>query len=522
LSLIETFRQWRIRTPGKIAVGCGEQSWTYAELDSVTDNIAINLLAAGIERGDRVALHLMNGPELAFSYVACLKAGCIAVPINVRLKGREIDYVLRHSGAVCYVGQPDLFAAVANLPTRVPGLDRCFLTRDSSDVRQARSFAELLRSPGQRHALPDIASHQTAAILYTSGTAARPKGVTHSHETLLGSARAMHDAQLNENQIVVVMSSMAHMAGFGMLFLPALLNGATVAITPVLDPGAVLQTMERWRGTYALGLPAMFHGLVQAQIDAPRDVSSGRVYFCGGDWVSPQLQAAFRSAMGQPVCEIYGATEIAPIAWNRPGHERIGSFGQAAQDVDFRLLDGEYGDVEPGEVGEVCVRSTRLMTGYWQDKELTASAVRSGWYHTGDLARLDADGFYWFAGRKKDVIIRGGSNISPQEVEAALCEHPSVSEVAVIGRKDPVLGETVAACVVLRQGHAVAELELIAFVRDRLADYKTPERVFFLPGLPKGPAGKILRRALREMEPALSSWYGGGPTLAIDTEKDGS
>ncbi len=463
------------------------------------------MLAAGIEPGDRVGLHLMNGPELAFSYLGCLKAGCIAVPINVRLKGREIDYILRHSGAVCYVGQPDLFAAVANLPTRIPGLDRCFLTRDSSDVRQTRSFGELLRSPRQRGALPGIASHQTAAIIYTSGTTARPKGVTHSHQTLLASAGAMRDAQLHENQIVVVMSSMAHMAGLGMLFLPALLNGATVAITPVLDPRAVLETIERWRGTYMLGLPAMFHGLVQAQIDAPRDVSSARVYFCGGDCVSPTLQAAFRSALGQPVCEIYGATEIAPIAWNRPGHVRVGSFGQAAPDVDFRLLDAEYGDVEPGEVGEVCLRSTRLMIGYWQDTELTTSAVRSGWYHTGDLARLDADGFYWFEGRKKDIIIRGGSNISPQEVEAALGEHPAVSEVAVIGRDDPVLGETVAACVVLRRGHGVDEAELIAFARERLADYKTPERVFFLPELPKSPAGKILRRALREMEPARSS-----------------
>jgi long-chain acyl-CoA synthetase len=502
MSLIETFRRSRARTPDKVAVACGEQSWTYAELDRVTDNLAVNLLEAGIERGDRVALHLMNGPELAFSYLGCLKAGCIAVPINVRLKSLEIDYILRHSGAVCYVGQPDLFAQVAKLPTRVPGLNCYFLTGDSSTVPEARSFGELLRPSERSVALPDIAPDQTAAIMYTSGTTAQPKGVTHSHETLLQSAQGMRDMLLDENQVVVVMSSMAHQVGFGMLFLPALLNGATVAITPVLDPAVVLQTFERWRGTYTLGLPVMVHGLVQAQTAAPRDVSSGGVYFCGGDSVSPTLQAAFRSALGQAVCEAYGATEAVPLAWNRPGRVRIGSLGQAAPGVHFRLLDAEDRDVGPGEVGEICVKSTRLMTGYWQDPDSTAWALRGGWFHTGDLARCDADGYYWFAGRKKEIIIRGGSNISPQEVEAAICEHPAVSEVGVVGRPDPVWGETVSAWVALRPGKAVAEADLIAFARERLADYKTPERIIFLSELPKGPSGKIQRRALREMEMA--------------------
>jgi long-chain acyl-CoA synthetase len=500
MNVIEAFRRSRIRTPDKVAVACGEQSWTYAELDRVTDNIGFKLLETGIERGDRVALHFMNGPELAFSYLGCLKAGCIAVPINVRLKGLEIDYILRHSGAVCYVGQPDLFAEVAKLRTRVPGLDRYFLTGDSSAGLQAQPFGDLLHPPGRHLALPDITSDQAAAIMYTSGTTARPKGVTHSHETLVQTAQGMRDAQLNEKQVVVVMSSMAHMIGFGMLFLPALLNGATIAITPVLEPRLLLQTYERWRGTYTLGLPVMFHGLVQAQIAAPRDVSSGRVYLCGGDSVSPTLQASFRSALGQPVCELYGATELVPLAWNRPGQVRIGSFGQAAEGVDFRLLDAEDREVQPGEVGEVCVQSTRLMTGYWQDPDATASALRGGWFHTGDLARCDSDGYYWFAGRKKEIIVRGGCNISPQEVEAALCEHLAVSEAAVIGSPDPLWGETVAAWVVLRPQKTVTEVDLIAFARERLADYKTPERIIFLSELPKGPTGKIQRRAVRELE----------------------
>jgi long-chain acyl-CoA synthetase len=279
VSLTDLFRQTRNRIPDKIAVACGEQSWSYTEVDRITDAIAIHLLEAGLEPGDRIALHFTNSAELAFSYLACFKAGCIAVPINVRLKYPEIDYILRHSGAACYLGQPDLFAEGAKSGTHAPGLDRYFLTGRLPDSPAVRPFQELLLPAEGESALPGVAPQQIAAILYTSGTTARPKGAAHSHGTLAQTALMMRNALLDEEQVVVVMSSMAHMVGFGMLLLPALLNGATVAIAPALDPGAILETFERWRGTYAIALPAALHNLVEAQRAAPRDVSSGRIYF---------------------------------------------------------------------------------------------------------------------------------------------------------------------------------------------------------------------------------------------------
>ena len=246
----------------------------------------------------------------------------------------------------------------------------------------------------------------------------------------------------------------------------------------------------------------MFQGLLEAQAAAPHDVSSGRLHFCGGDCVSPTLQDAFKAVFGS-INEAYGATEMAPASWNPPGDVRAGSIGRPVEGVAFRLIDSEGRDVAPGEVGEICMQGGHLMSGYWQDQDATGAAVRNGWFHSGDLARRDADGYYWFAGRKKEIVIHGGSNISPQEVEAVLAQHPAVAEAGVVGRPDPIWGEIVVAFVALRSGHTVTESELIAFVRERLADYKAPEIIRFRAELPKGPTGKVQRRALCEAERAL-------------------
>jgi len=502
MSLTAGLNRSRTRNPEKLAIVFGEQSWTYAEFDELTNNVASNLLAAGLEPGDRVAFHLMNGPELALGYYGCLKAGGIAVPINTRLKGPEIDYILRHSGSACYVGQPDLYTEVARSCPAIAAIEFRYLT-GGPQGNQASSFDDLLHNPAGSVPLPEIAPDQVAAILYTSGTTARPKGVVHSHESLAQTAHAMHDMRLDQDQVAVVMSSMTHLVGFGMVYLSGLLNGATVVITQPFDFRSVLQAYARSGCTYTMGLPVMFHGLLQAQSDMQFDVASGRFYFCGGDSVPAALQDAFQTVFG-PVSEAYGMTEIAPAAWNRPGDVRVGSIGRPGEGIGFRLLDPDGRDVKSGEVGEICVQGPHLMIGYWQDPDATAAAVRNGWFHTGDLARCDADGFYWFVGRKKEIIIRGGSNISPQEVEAVLYQHPAVSEAGVVGRPDHLWGEVVVAFVALRSGQAVTEAELIAFARERLADYKTPESVIFQAELPKSPTGKIQRRALRAEEHAFA------------------
>lgn len=499
MSLTEAIRNSALRNPAKVAIACHQESWTYSEFDCLTDCIGRNILGAGVEPGDRVALHLQNGPELAMGYIGCLKAGCILVPINTRLKGREIDYVLRHSGSAFYIGQPDLYAGITATCPALLELNGRYLTQEAN--RGISSFADLLRTPTHDVSLPAIAPGQVAAIMYTSGTTARPKGVVHTHETLVQTARAMRQMNLDDDQVVLVMSSMAHMAAFGMVFLSALQNGATTVITRPFEFLDSLDAIARWNCTYLFGLPVMFKLLLEAQLSAPRDVSSGRFCWCGGDSVPPALQEAFQLSFS-PVCEAYGATEITPMSWNHPGDIRVGSIGKPSDEIQLRLADSRGGDVEPGQVGEIYARGPHLMKGYWQDADATSAAFDNGWFRTGDLGRQDADGYYWFAGRKKEIIVRGGSNISPQEVEAVLQEHPSVAEVAVVGRPHPIWGEAVVAHVVLQPGRRLEQAELIAFARARLAEYKLPETVIFRSDLPKGPTGKLARRTLREEQQA--------------------
>jgi acyl-CoA synthetase (AMP-forming)/AMP-acid ligase II len=322
MSLPAALRNSRIQSPEKVAIAFGERSWTYAEFDDITDKVAGNLLAAGLEPGDRVALHLLNGPEFAFASIGCLKAGCVAVPINTRLKGREIDYILRHSGSACYVGQPELYSEVTVACPALEAIELLYVTGEPRSGR-IRNFDDLLR-PALRSVSPsEITPDQLAVILYTSGTTAHPKGVMHSHRNLTPTARAWSFMQ---DQVMLITTSMAHVGAFAGAFLPALVNGATIVITRPFDFTAALEAFPRWRVTLAGGLPVILQGLLSAQIANPHDVSSGRLYFCAGDSVSPTLQNAFQDAFG-PLCEGYGATEVHPICSNPPDQIRVGSLG---------------------------------------------------------------------------------------------------------------------------------------------------------------------------------------------------
>ena len=471
------------RMPEKTAVYSHDHTMTYRQWDEASDRLAQWFVAQGLRPGDRVAVHWCNSMDAAQLFFGIFKAGLIVVPVNLRLKAPEIAYQLRHSGAVMCFSQPALAPLAEQARAENPAL---------------QLYTSLPEFAGAAP-LPAIDEDNPAIILYTSGTTAQPKGTTHTHRTACETVRQIGHGLLNESDIVLSVTSFMHTTGLLCNLLQAIYLGASASFLPAFNAGGVLDTIERFRCTYLVALPALLQFVVEEQVRCPRDVSSLRCVIAGGDTVPVSLQERFQQHFGIPCPEVYGMTESLPVSINPPEAIRPGSIGKPS--VELRIVDLQDREVPPGEVGEIVVRSSSNTIGYWNDEAATAALLRGGWLHTGDLGNLDSDGYLWFKGRLKQIIIRAGSNISPQDVEEAIYRHPAVLEAGVIGVPDLVYGERVVAFVALRAGSTAAEGELIAYARTRLADYKVPENIYFLDELPKGITGKVQRRALKDLLP---------------------
>jgi len=381
--------------------------------------------------------------------------------VNTRLTPEEIAYVLEHSGAKAYLAQADL-----RIQSSIPSW-------------------EFDANPSDRSKSPWPVPHpdDPALLLYTSGTTARPKGVSHSQRTLAGNASYMDAWGLKSDDHTLLFTAMVHASGAIMLLMSSLWMGATVTIVPVFEAGAVLDTWERSGATFYMSLPTLVRALLAEQRARPRKITTGRLVICGGDTVPVPLQQEYADTFGHPMVEGFGMTEGLPTLANHPDNNRPGSMARPVGDTEIRVVDGE-----------LWMRGTGIATGYWGHPPF-----EEGWLKTGDLVEIDPDGFVWFRGRKKEIIVRGGSNIAPQEVEETLYKHPAVGEAGVIGEPNEYWGEVVLAYVALRQGHTATPEELIAFSKQHLAEYKCPEQVLFLPVLPKGATGKVQRRALKDL-----------------------
>ncbi len=467
---------------------------TYAQLDNSATRLARWLLHQGLRPGDRIAIHWHNSLEAAQLYFAAFLSGIIAVPVNLRLKVPEIAYVFQNSGAALCFSAPALAPMAESAAALCPSM---------------RTVVSAIPGEAPDAALPEIDPGQTAVIMYTSGTTARPKGVECSHGAFLECCRYMQTELVGRGEIGLCTTPMMHVAALAMV-VATVYCGAAIVLLPGFDPAAILDAIERYRCTYTVSLPALLQFIVEEQSRKPRDVRSLDTVLVGGDAVPHSLQSRFQELFGIPLQEFYGMTEGGFIAVNPKHSIREGSMGIPLSIVQVRIVDPAGRDVPEGETGEVVLRSPIACRRYWNDPETTADLLRDGWVHTGDLARRDAEGHLWFQGRAKQIIVRAGSNISPQEVEAAIYQHPAVREAGVVGRPDPVYGEVVVAFVALRRTEAAGdEQEIREFTRERLADYKTPERILFLPELPKGLTGKVDRRALKEMLLARSSGAAG-------------
>jgi len=486
IHLAGTLQSSAQRTPDKAALFCGDQWISYRALHESTTALAKWFLDQGLEPGERVAVHWTNSIGTVQLLYALFKAGLIAVTVNTRLKPEEIAFILKHSEARMCFSEPALSPLAEAANTGCPILTQL----PAAEKTESREIA-----------LPSVNPDEPALLIYTSGTTARPKGVVHTHSSLHHTAAllvaALGEGPNSSEEVVLSVLPLMHMAALAIL-LSSIQAGSSVALLPRFEPGAVLEAIENLQCTSLTCMPALWHFIVEEQMRNPRAVSSLRTANAAGDAVPVALQHRVETVFGIPLREGYGMTESVPLIVNPNDAIRSGSLGLAADGVELRIVNSAGHDAPEGETGEILVRSAANCAGYWNDPEATRTSIEDGWLHTGDLASRDADGYYWFRGRKKEIVIRAGSNISPQEVEEALYRHPAVREAGVVGQPDSVYGEIVVAFVVLREGLKADPDELRHFARQHLADYKVPERFVFVNELPKSPTGKVHRRELKE------------------------
>jgi long-chain acyl-CoA synthetase len=472
------------------ALRMDEAHLTYDEFRDAALRVAAELRSRGIEPGDRVGMVLPNVLSFPVVFYGALLAGAAVVPMNPLLKAREVEYYLRDSGARLVVTGEQSAEPVTEAAGTV-GIEAVTVDAAMPDALMA---AEPLSGPVDR------ADGDTAVILYTSGTTGQPKGAELTHAGLNSNARTTNETLLEGTPDDVIMGCLPlfHVFGLTCSLNAGVLAGAQLTLIPRFDGDKALSVVERDGVTVFQGVPTMFSAMLHQPGAADRDMSSLRLCVSGGSAMPVEVMRSFEETFGCIVLEGYGLSETSPVAsFNHPHAERKpGSIGTPIRGVEMRLVDDEGNDVAAGEVGEIAIRGENVMKGYWNRPEDTATAIPDGWFRTGDLARQDEEGYFFIVDRKKEMIIRGGYNVYPREIEEALYEHPAVAEAACIGITHPDLGEEVAAAVALKPGASAEPAELQAFVKERVAAYKYPRHLWLVDALPKGPTGKILRRSV--------------------------
>ncbi|MGZ4271467.1 MAG: long-chain-fatty-acid--CoA ligase [Solirubrobacteraceae bacterium] len=502
LNLATMLRESALAYPDKPVALYDGGRLTYAQLDALTDRFAVGLRAAGMGRGETVGLQLPNIPQFLIAYFGMLKAGCIGVPLNVLLKAPELAYCLgdaRARSLITWAGVADEAvkgAADAGVHTvyvvNTPGVP---------EPAAGRRFEELLAVDPETPPMEPTDPGDTAVIVYTSGTTGQPKGAELTHYQLYMNADTPGRLfGIRDDDVVLVVLPLFHVFGLSSQLNVCVRFGATMSLVPRFDPEKVLEVMQRDGVTIFEGVPTMYVALLHHPTLAEYDMTRLRIGVSGGAPIPAEVLDAFEEKFGIVILEGYGLTETASTTtFNVSAAERkIYSVGKPIWGVEVQIWDDENRPLPPGadHVGEIVIRGVNMMRGYFGNPEATAEAFAGGWFHTGDLGYRDEDGFYFIVDRKKELIIRGGYNVYPREVEEVLYTHPAVAAAAVVGVPDERLGEEVKAYVETKPGTTATEQEVIDFMRTRVAAYKYPRMVEFRSELPKGPTGKILKKEL--------------------------
>ncbi|MFC3574068.1 long-chain fatty acid--CoA ligase [Streptomyces yaanensis] len=487
------------KTPHRTALIHGDRNITYAELYERTTRLAHALRTRGVRRGDRIAHLGPNHPAYLETLFAAGTLGAVFVPLNTRLAGPEIAYQLADSGAKALVYAPSHAGLVAGLP-------------GSTDVRTyvevGPEYEELLTAASDETIDQPVAPDDTCIIMYTSGTTGRPKGAMLTHGNLIWNAfNVLVDHDLVADERALVCAPLFHTAGLNMLTLPVLLKGGTCVLVEAFDPEATFDVIERHRITFMFGVPTMFDQVARHPRWARADLSSLRILTCGGSPVPTPLIAAYQER-GLTFLQGYGMTEAAPGTLFLDAEHAVSKAGSAGVPhffSDVRVVRPDLTPVDVGETGEVVVRGPHVMPGYWGLPEETAAVFADGWFRSGDAAQVDEDGYVYIVDRIKDMIISGGENIYPAEIEDQLLTHPDIVECAVIGVADDKWGEVPRAVVVPREGTTLDPDDVIASLAGRLAKYKIPKSVVIADELPRTASGKLLKARVRSRYGATDS-----------------
>jgi long-chain acyl-CoA synthetase len=489
------------RNGDKTAFKLDDVELNYSMLNEGSARVAGLLKSKGLEPGDRVGLMMPNVPYFPAIYFGILRAGGVVVPMNVLLKGREVAFYLDDPGAKIVFAWGD-FGEAAETGASSAGAEVILV--------KPGDFEKLLAEQEPDTDVSDRSGEDTAVILYTSGTTGKPKGAELTHDNLLRNSKGVSQklGEMSEADVLLGALPLFHSFGQTCTMNSAVSVGATVTMLPRFDPDKALEIIDRDKVTIFQGVPTMYNAMLHSASCDSADCSSLRTCMSGGAAMPAELMRAFEEKFGCIILEGYGLSETSPVAsFNHPDRERKpGSIGTPIEGVEMQVWDDDGDEVAQGEVGEIVIRGHNIMKGYWNRDDANKEAItEDGWFRTGDMAKVDEDGYFFIVDRKKDLIIRGGYNVYPREIEEVLYEHPAIQEAAVVGVPHDELGEEVGAAVVLKQGESLEAGELKSYVKEQVAAYKYPRRIWFVDELPKGPTGKILKREIEVPEKVEAS-----------------
>lgn len=503
MSISRLLRKSAAKYPEKTACFAGDNAISYKELDLNVSKMASYFKEQGLSPQERVAIILPNRPEFVIGYFAVLRSGGVVVPVNPMFKGEEVKYIFNDAQVSKVITSQAFLPMIESIWKYVPSLQKAIVVGGEHNGDTV-SFEDILATFEPVAGDVEVDDHDMAACLYTSGTTGQPKGAMLTHDNLIFDAKAtIEHIQLDQDDNYIVVLPLFHSFGQTVCMLVPIISGASMTLVEQFRPDSVLREIGEKKVTVFAGVPAMYNAFLGVVKKLQGyDLSSLKVCISGGAPMPVEVMNAFEREFPVVVVEGNGPTETSPVSYCNPryGLRKPGSVGIPIPGVSVKIVDDDDNEVPVNQVGEICVRGRNVMKGYLNKPEATAEALKGGWFHTGDLGRIDNDGYIFIVDRKKDMIIVGGLNVYPREVEEVIYQHPKVAESAVVGKPDHSRGEIPKAFVVPKEGETIVPREIILHCKEKLANYKVPKEVAIIDQLPRNSTGKVDKKMLREGE----------------------